>query len=105
MPDAIIAPLRDPLAHVSDAAQRYLREASEALLRRSNPPALANVERTLQDFIAKVEVLRREGTTRALPADSVGRLFALGFALEQLRRNFEDFGDRVAECARADDAG
>ena len=102
LPDAIMTSLRDPLAQVSEAAQHYLREAGEALLQRRNPPALADIERTLQDFIAKVEVLRREGATRALPADNVGRLFALGFALEQLRRNFEDFGDRVAECARAD---
>jgi hypothetical protein len=31
-----------------------------------------------------------------------GRLYALRFALEQLRQNFEDFRNRVAECARAD---
>jgi uncharacterized membrane protein YccC len=104
LPDAIITRLRDPLGQVSDAAQRYLREAGEALLQRKIPPPLGGVENTLQDFIAVIEVLRREGTTRALPADSVGRLFALGFALEQLRRNFEDFGDRVTECARADAA-
>jgi uncharacterized membrane protein YccC len=102
LPDVAIARLGDQLARVSDAAQSYLREAGQALLARRNPPALADVERTLQDLTAAVEVLRREGTTRALPADAVGRLFALGFALEQLRRNFEDFGNRVTECARAD---
>jgi hypothetical protein len=26
----------------------------------------------------------------------------VGFALEQLRRNFEDFSDRITECAHAD---
>jgi uncharacterized membrane protein YccC len=102
LPDAIIARLQDPLTQVSEAAQRYLRQGGEALLARKNPPALGDVERALQDFITAIEVLRRDGTTRALPADSVGRLFALGFALEQLRRNFEEFGDRVAECARDD---
>jgi uncharacterized membrane protein YccC len=102
LPDAIIARLQEPLTQVSEAAQRYLRQGGEALLARKNPPALGDVERTLQDFITAIEVLRREGATRALPADSVGRLFALGFALEQLRRNFEEFGDRVAECARDD---
>jgi uncharacterized membrane protein YccC len=104
LPDAIVEQLREPLAHVSDAAQRYLRAAGEALLARKNPPSLADVEGTLQDFVAKVEVLRRQGATRELSADSVGRIFALGFALEQLRRNFEEFGNRVTECARADDA-
>lgn len=102
LPDTIVARVQDPLTRVSDAAQRYLREGGEALLHRRNPPALGDVERALQDFTAAIEILRREGATRALPADSVGRLFALGFALEQLRRNFEDFSDRVTECAHAD---
>jgi uncharacterized membrane protein YccC len=102
LPEIITTRLRGPLASVSDAAQRFLREAGEALLARRNPPALGEVERTLQDFIAEVEVLRREGATRALPADAVGRIFVLGFALEQLRRNFEELGDRVTECARDD---
>ena len=75
-----------------------------ALLERKNPPLLDAVERTLGMFIATIEDLRREGATRAFPADSIGRLFALGFALEQLRHNFEDFRDRVTECARADSA-
>ena len=101
LPDAIVARLRGSLASVSDAAQRFLRGA---LLARRNPPALGEVERTLQEFIAKVEILRREGATRELPADAVGRIFALGFALEQLRRNFEEFGDRVTECARDETA-
>ena len=105
LPDVITARLRDPLASVSDAAQGFLREAGEALLARRNPPALGEVERTLQDFIATVEALRREGATRTLSADAVGRIFALGFALEQLRRNFEELGDRVTECARDDMAG
>jgi len=105
LPHVITARLRDPLASVSDAAQRFLREAGEALLARRNPPALGEVERTLQDFITTVEALRREGATRALSADAVGRIFALGFALEQLRRNFEELGDRVTECARDDMAG
>jgi hypothetical protein len=73
-----------------------------ALLERKNPPSLDGVERMLGQFIATVEELRREGVMRALPAEDVGRLFALNFALEQLRHNFEDFRDRVTECARAD---
>jgi hypothetical protein len=102
LPDTIVARVQDPLTRGSDAAQRYLREGGEALLHRRNPPALGDVERALQDFTAAIEILRREGATRALPADSVGRLFAVGFALEQLRRNFEDFSDRITECAHAD---
>ena len=62
---------------------------------------LGAVEQALAKFIATVEGLRREGATRALPAENLGRLYALGFALEQLRQNFEDFRNRLVECAGA----
>src|SRR5262245_2099412 len=104
LPDAVSARLRVPVAEVSDAAQLFLRDSGAALLQRKPPPARDRVERALERFIATIEALRREGITRGLPADELGRLFALGFALEQLRRNFDDFADRVADCANADDA-
>ncbi len=80
----------------------FLRACALALQERNNPPPLDGVEQALGKFIATIEDLRREGVTREFAADSIGRLFALGFALEQLRHNFEDFRDRVTECARAD---
>ena len=104
LPDPVSARLHEPVAEVSDAAQRFLRGSGAALLQRRPPPARDRVERALERFIATTEALRREGITRGLPAEELGRLFALGFALEQLRRNFDDFADRVADCAHADDA-
>jgi len=59
------------------------------------------VEQALAKFNATIEELRHEGATRELPADNVGRLYALEFSLEQLRLNFDDFRSRVIECARA----
>ena len=82
--------------------QRFLRTCADALRERKNPPVLDAVEQALERFIATIEELRREGATRALPAENIGRLYALRFALEQLRQNFEDFRNRVTECARAD---
>ena len=58
------------------------------------------VEQARAKFTATIEELRAEGATRALPAESIGRLYALGFSLEQLRQNVEDFRNRVIECAR-----
>jgi uncharacterized membrane protein YccC len=104
LPEPIVIRLREPLDEVSQAGQRFLRDCAVALQERKNPPSLDAVERTLGKFIATVEELRQQGATRAFPAEDVGRLFALNFALEQLRRNFEDFRDRVTECARADNA-
>ena len=47
-----------------------------------------------------MSTLRREGLTRDLSDEEVSRIFTLGFALEQLRRNLRDLHNRVAELAR-----
>lgn len=41
-----------------------------------------------------------EGLIRTLTVDDAGRLYAVSFALEQLRKNFEDMSSRTAESAR-----
>jgi uncharacterized membrane protein YccC len=101
LPEAVITPLRQPITDVSNATQQFLRDAATALRQRRPPPALARVDAVLEGFVEEITALRREGIVRGLNAEDAGRLFALGFALEQLRRDFDDFGDRVAECARA----
>jgi hypothetical protein len=45
--------------------------------------------------------MRREGLTRDLPDDAVERVFVLAFALEQLRRNFDDLARCVTEFAQS----
>ena len=102
LPERIVDRLRDSLEQVSQSAQHFLRGCADALRERKNRPALDTVEQALAKFIATIEEIRREGAARALPAEGVGRLFALGFSLEQLRHNLEDFRNRVMECARAD---
>lgn len=101
LPGPILVRLRQPLGHVFQAAQHFLRRSADALRERKIPPALDAVEQALAKFIATVEELRREGATRALSEENIGRLYALGFALEQQRQNFVDFRNRVTECARA----
>ena len=44
--------------------------------------------------------LRREGLTRTLTLEWVERIFALGFALDQLEQNFNDLARCVAESAQ-----
>src|SRR3984885_2809260 len=101
LPEPIGAHLREPLDQVSQAAQGFLRACADALRDRKHPPVLDAVEQALANFIAIVEGLRPEGATQALPAENLGRLYALEFVLEQLRQNSEDFRNRVIECARA----
>jgi uncharacterized membrane protein YccC len=102
LPEPIVARLRGSLERVSQAAQDFLRSCAEALCARKNPPVLDTLEQALANFNATLEELRREGATRALPAENIGRLYALVFSLEQLHVNFEDFRNRVIESARAE---
>jgi hypothetical protein len=55
------------------------------LLARRHPPPLDAVAAALDGFAAEMGALRREGLTRTLALEGVERIFALGFALDQLR--------------------
>ena len=101
LPEPIVARLRSSFEQTSPAAQHFLRTCADTLRERKNPPALNATEQALAKYTATIEELRREGVTRALPVENIGRLHALGFTLEQLRRDLEDFHSRVIECARA----
>jgi uncharacterized membrane protein YccC len=102
LPDPQVARLRVPVEKISQAAQDFLRACAGSLRDRESPPSLDAAEQALAEFAAIIEELRREDGTRAFPAANIGRLHALGFILEQLRHNLEDFRNRVVECARAD---
>ena len=52
-------------------------------------------------FGAELAALRRANATRSMPVDIVERVFTLGLALEQLRRNLSDLARCVAELSAA----
>jgi len=106
---AAIVPLSAPLqarlgpqlARASETAVDYLRGSSAALIARRKPPPLDTVDAAFNSYGAEIAALRREGLTRDLPGDAVERLFALGFALDQLHRDFKDLEQRVMEYVRS----
>jgi hypothetical protein len=49
---------------------------------------------------AEVEAVRREGLTLPLSSNEIEPVFALGFALEQMRQNFIDLQRCVQDYAR-----
>jgi uncharacterized membrane protein YccC len=104
LPERFHARLGPPLARVVETAVDYLHAASAALVARRNPPPLDAVEAALDDYVAAIAAARREELTRELPGDVVERIFALGFALEQLRQNFIDLARCVTEFARSNTA-
>jgi uncharacterized membrane protein YccC len=100
LPEAFQARFGPLLVNVTKTAAEYLRRSGVALASRRNPPPLDTADAALDDYADAFAVVRREGLTLGLPADTVERMFALGFALDQLRRNFHDLERCVRELAR-----
>jgi uncharacterized membrane protein YccC len=54
----------------------------------------------VRDYRAAVEEMRQAGMTDPLSTEELGRLFAIGFALDQLRRDLDDLIDVARETSR-----
>jgi uncharacterized membrane protein YccC len=104
LPDALQPRLGGALARVTAAAAEYLRGCAAALLARREPPALTATDAALEAYSDEIAGIRREQLMRQMPGEVVERIFALGFALEQMHQNFRDLGRCVAESASASKA-
>lgn len=98
LPETVRAALAPALAKVSDAVMAFLRAAGAAIEKRSAPPAFADVDEALVGYAVSLAALRDAG--QALPPDVAERIYALGFAFEQLRRDCKDLSSRIEEFAR-----
>ena len=98
-PESIRPLLGPPLNRVGEAMAGYLRACSSALAARHAAPALDAVEVTLEAYDTALGTARRDARLRDLPSDVVERIFAVGFALDQLHENFIDLARCVGECA------
>jgi uncharacterized membrane protein YccC len=101
LPERFRSRLGPRLATVSTTAAAYLRASAAALSTRGAPPSLDALEAALEGYDAEFAAMRREGLTRDLPDDAIERVFVLAFALEQLRRNFNDLARCVTEFAQS----
>lgn len=100
LPETYHARLTEDLTAVLDVVRGYFIALGEALEARRAPPFLAPVDEALRRYGAELNAVREEGLTRGLAADVLGRTFAVGFALEQLRTNLGDLASRTEERAR-----
>ncbi len=100
LPGVIARRLNPTLIHVGAEASQFLTGSAAALVQSRRPPPLEPVEAALKAFDAEVASLRSEGLTRPLSTGEVERLFALGFALEQLSQNFADLARCVDDYAQ-----
>ena len=100
LPEKIAERLGRQLARVAECTSKYLQECANALVSRSAPPPLKPMEDVLAAYNLEIAALRSEGLTRTLSIAGAEQLFTLGFALEQIHRNFVDLERRVQEWAR-----
>jgi hypothetical protein len=97
---AILARLGPTLGKVATSATAFLNAIAAAFAERTGPPSLDDFEAALRIYGEEIAAMRREGLTRTLSGEAVGRLFALGFAFEQLNKDMRDLANRCAEFAR-----
>ena len=77
------------------------RSGSAAALRDHTPgPDLAGMAAALAEYGTAFAALRRAGAEASLADAAAGRVFALGFALEQLSEYFRDLASRADERAQ-----
>ncbi len=98
-PDPIAGRLEAPLTRFGADAAAFLAGSAAAVKLRAPAPSFAPAAAALEAYEAEIAAIRREGLSRALQTTDLERLFALGFALEQLSRNCADLGRRVEEHA------
>jgi uncharacterized membrane protein YccC len=101
LPGAFGTRLGPWLARVCETFAEYLRASAAALSTGQEPPPLDDVEGALDGYAAEIAALRRQGLTRELPDEAVERIFALGFALDQLHLHLRDLARCLSEFAPA----
>jgi hypothetical protein len=82
--------LAAPLTDVSNAMSEYLKAMALALRNGRGAPAIWPVQTALKAYAEAVAGVRHDGLTRGVSGDVAERFFALGFSLEQMRKNLRD---------------
>lgn len=98
-PDAAQAALAAPWSTYAEAVAATLQALAAALATCQPPPDTAKPRTHLAAFIAAIETMRREGATRALSTDLVGRILGSAFRAEQLQSDLDDLTERTREVA------
>jgi hypothetical protein len=101
LPEQFQALLGPSLARVVETAAEYLRASGATLAAGRGPPPLDEFNAAMRAHAAVIAECRRDRLMRDLPSDTVERIFALGFTLEQFHQNFIDLARCVTEFAQS----
>ncbi|WP_134725678.1 FUSC family protein [Paracoccus luteus] len=76
--------------HAVESAAATLQGICRLLAGQDVPDDFSTLASAVRDYRIAVEEMQRAGLTQTLPTADLGRLFGIGFALEQLRRDLDD---------------
>jgi uncharacterized membrane protein YccC len=97
LPDTLQTHLGPPLAQVTKTAAEYLQQTAQALATAGKPTSVDAVEAAIDGYAEAFTEVRSERLTLGLSMDTVERIFALGFALEEMRSHLRDLDRSVRE--------
>jgi uncharacterized membrane protein YccC len=100
LPEAVSKRFGSSLEQSAAIVADGLREMASALVARREPPPLDAIQRSLEEFADTCAAIRQDGLMLSLPMEAVERIFALAFALDQLRQHLRDLDRCVREAAR-----
>ena len=95
--DTLHEPAAHSWLHAATTGATTLRRVGEALLGRRAPEDSNALAQAVRAYRNALDEMRRAGVTRSLSTATLGRLFGIGFALEQFRRDLDDLIERSGE--------
>lgn len=97
LPGPVDGIMLKPITDLSAKISEFLAGCAGAFASRKPVPSLAGVDSAVAIQSQAVTAIRQQGLSRALPDEELARIFGLGFALDQLRRDLGDVIERGAE--------
>jgi uncharacterized membrane protein YccC len=99
LPAPLLETLEPAISNASTAITWHLRACAKALRERRAAPSLAEVENAIADFSVQVDAARQRHLFRDLSAAAVEYVFAIGFAVEQMRHDLLDLNRCIDQWA------
>ena len=103
LPDPLAATLAPRLAQIGATAREYLLASATALTTRHAEPSTEPVDRAVAAYMRAISSTRTERLIQGLPVDERERVFASGFALQQLQQNLSNLAGCLQTWRRASD--
>lgn len=99
LPETLLEALEPAITTVSASITRHLFACASSLRDRRPAPSLEEVAKSAMEYSERVDAARQRQLFRDLSASAVEHVFAIGFAVEQMRRDLQDLDRCVDQWA------